>query len=74
MNEEIQELLSELEQDVERLRTLIYRIKADLSQKNYKNINIKVGMDTSSFLAQKIDANLFYLRSLIEKGAELSQS
>ncbi len=57
INEEIQELLSELEEDAGRLQALEHRIKMDIILKNLDRA--KQGLETSSFLSDKIGANSF---------------
>jgi len=65
INEEIQELLRELEEDTGRLQALVRMIKTDLIQKNTDRA--KQGLETSSFLSDKIGANLFRVLQIIEK-------
>ena len=65
MNEEIQELLRELEEDTGRLQALVRMIKMDLILKNTDRV--KQGLETSSFLSDKIRANLFRVLKIIEK-------
>jgi predicted DNA-binding ArsR family transcriptional regulator len=67
INEEIQELLSELEEDAGRLQALVHRIKMDIILKNLDRA--KQGLETSSFLSDKIGANSFRILKLIEKEA-----
>jgi len=65
INEEIQELLRELEEDTGRLQSLLRTIKMDLIQKNTDRV--KQGLEASSFLSDKIGANLFRVLKIIEK-------
>jgi len=65
INEEIQELLRELEEDTGRLQALVRMIKTDLILKNTDRA--KQGLETSSFLSDKIGANLFRVLQIIEK-------
>jgi hypothetical protein len=65
INEEIQELLRELEEDAGRLQALVRMIKTDLILKNTDRV--KQGLETSSFLSDKIGANLFRVLKIIEK-------
>lgn len=65
INEEIQELLRELEEDTGRLQALVRAIKMDLILKNTDRA--KQGLETSSFLSDKIGANLFRVLKIIEK-------
>jgi predicted DNA-binding ArsR family transcriptional regulator len=67
INEEIQELLSELEEDTGRLLALVHTIKTDIILKNLDRA--KQGLETSSFLSDKIGANSFRILKLIEKEA-----
>lgn len=64
INEEIQELLRELEEDTGRLQALVRMIKTDLILKNTDRA--KQGLETSSFLSDKIGANLFRVLKIIE--------
>jgi hypothetical protein len=65
INEEIQELLRELEEGTGRLQALVRAIKMDLILKNTDRA--KQGLETSSFLSDKIGANLFRVLKIIEK-------
>jgi enoyl-[acyl-carrier-protein] reductase (NADH) len=63
--EEIRELLNELEEDAGRLQALVHMIKMDVILKNLDRA--KQGLETSSFLSDKIGANLFRVLKIIEK-------
>jgi hypothetical protein len=63
--EEIRELLNELEEDAGRLQALVHMIKMDVILKNLDRA--KQGLEASSFLSDKIGANLFRVLKIIEK-------
>ncbi|ALG97215.1 hypothetical protein AVT97_gp52 [Sulfolobales Virus YNP2] len=63
--EEIRELLNELEEDAGRLQALVHMIKMDVILKNLDRA--KQGLETSSFLSDKIGANLFRVLKIIEE-------
>jgi len=65
MNEEIRTIFNELEEDLRRLSSLVVSIKDDMFKQN--TARLKTGLETASFLAQKIDSNLFRLYSMIGK-------
>ena len=72
MNElEIREIfreLRELKEDADRLLSILNRIKTELILQNIDRA--KTGLETLSFLAEKIDSNAFRLLKMIER-AEL---
>jgi hypothetical protein len=63
--EKIQEIFNELEEDTGRLYALVRMIKLDLILKNTDRA--KAGLETSLFLAQRIQANLYSLYVTKEK-------
>jgi len=69
MNElEIREIFRELKEDADRLLSILNRIKTELILQNIDRA--KTGLETLSFLAEKIDSNAFRLLKMIER-AEL---
>jgi len=71
MNEEIREIFNELEDDAGKLLSLVHMIKTDLILKNDERA--KTRLETSSFLADKINSNIIRLLSLIEGNTKLSR-
>jgi len=71
MNEEIREIFNELEDDAGKLLSLVHMIKTDLILKNDERA--KTRLETSSFLADKINSNTIRLLSLIEGNTKLSR-
>ena len=62
---EIQEIFRELKEDADRLLSIVNRIKTDFILQNIDTI--KTGLETLSFLAEKIDSSAFRLLKMIER-------
>jgi len=61
----VQEIFHELEEDIKKLQSIVNIIKTDLILKNDERA--KMRLETSSFLADKINANLIRLYSMVPR-------
>jgi hypothetical protein len=62
---EIQEIFMELKEDADRLLSILNKVKTDLILQNIDRV--KTGLETLSFLAEKIDSNAFRLLKMVER-------